>query len=109
VDRGLGGMMSADQVAVAIEETEIVIRIPITYLPTALDCAMDGGHVAGEYKVTDPAQFAHGILSVLQDEREDGTTLVHGLLDKAIEDAIDGGEVEGIAEADEDEDEEEDE
>jgi len=99
--------MSADQIEVTLEETEIVIRIPITYLPTALDCAMDGGHVAGEYKVTDPAQFAQGILSVLRDEREDGTTLVHGLLDKAIEDAIDSGEAEGIAEADEDEEEDE--
>jgi len=99
--------MSADQIEVTLEETEIVIRIPITYLPTALDCAIDAGHVTGEYKLTDPVQFAQSILSVLRDEREDGTTLVHGLLDKAIEDAIDSGEAEGIAEADEDEEEDE--
>ena len=53
--------------------------------------------MSGEYKVTDPALFARSLLGELNEEKEDGTTLVHGLLDMAIEAAVDNGE-EGFAE-----------
>jgi hypothetical protein len=43
------------------------------------------------YKVTDAALFAHDVASWLNSEDEDGTTLVHTMLDAGIAAAIDNG------------------
>jgi len=99
-------MSKIDIPTTAIEGDQIVIRVPFVYLPVAMDCAMDSGHVSGEYEVTDPALFAKALLGELQEEKEDGTTLVHGLLYMAIDAAVENG-AEGIAEEDEDEDDDE--
>lgn len=48
-----------------------------------------------EPKVTDPDKFAAGVLIALQDEDEDGTTLVHTAIDTAAMNAIENG-AEGI-------------
>lgn len=60
------------------------------------------------YKVTDHRAFAKEVLMALDNEDEDGSSLVTDLLDKACEAAIDDG-ADGIEEADEDDDEEDDE
>lgn len=41
--------------------------------------------------VTDPAVFAGEVVSVLKQEEEDGSTLIHGLFDKAASIAADQG------------------
>lgn len=46
-------------------------------------------------KVTDPLAFAHEIDAELSKEEEDGTTVVHRMLDKAAQSAIENG-AEGI-------------
>lgn len=46
-------------------------------------------------KVTDHDAFAKEVLSALKDEEEDGTTIVHEMLDKAVNMAIENG-AEGI-------------
>lgn len=56
---------------------------------------------AGRYgmrplSVTDPAVFAGEVVSVLKQEEEDGSTLVHGLFDKAASIAADQG-AEGLS------------
>jgi len=46
-------------------------------------------------KIVDPAAFAQSVYHQLNDEEEDGTTLVHRMFDKAIEEAVNQG-AEGI-------------
>lgn len=48
-----------------------------------------------EPEITDPDKFAKEVMIALQDESEDGTTLVHVALDKAAMNAIENG-AEGI-------------
>lgn len=60
------------------------------------------GVIAGEhcfcgYGVADRAEFAKSVLKELKSEQEDGTTLVHEMLDKAIRSALENGE-EGFTE-----------
>jgi len=43
------------------------------------------------YEVTDERAFADGVKLALQGEAEDGTTMVHQLLDKAMVKAIEDG------------------
>ena len=94
---------------VAIEDGDaIVIRIPLAYLPVAMDCAVDAGHVYGAHEVTEIGLFAEALVGELKEEKEDGTTLIHGLLDMAIGAAVENG-AEGVEEVKEDEDEDEDE
>lgn len=53
---------------------------------------------AGEWnepEITDPDKFAEEVLRAVQDESEDGTTLVHIALDTAAANAIENG-AEGI-------------
>jgi hypothetical protein len=51
----------------------------------------------GRYRVTDPAVFAEAVAHELNDEREDGSTLLTDALDKAVEEAIEQG-AEGVEE-----------
>lgn len=46
-------------------------------------------------KVTDPAMFAKEVYRRLNDEEEDGTTIVHRMFDDAIKEAVEQG-AEGI-------------
>jgi len=74
-----------------IEDGHIVIRVPIANLQTI----MDGGYACNaypeRYKVTDPEGFAQEIERELNDEDEEGTTPIHKLFDKAINDALNHG------------------
>jgi hypothetical protein len=51
-------------------------------------------------KITKPIDFAREVIRALEDEEEDGTTIVHAMLDKACENAIANG-AEGIRIGDE--------
>lgn len=52
-------------------------------------------------RVTHTKTFSDAVLSELQDEEEDGTTLAHLMLDQAIDRAIENG-AEGVKLGDED-------
>ena len=51
------------------------------------------GSVISDYKITNEEAFANDILQELLAEEDDGTTLVHKMLDKAADNAIENGSV----------------
>ena len=84
----------------AIEGDEIVIRVPIAAIPFAADIAMDFEWFHGEdatMKIVDAKLFAEDLLTELLREDEEGTTMVHLMLDKAILAAVEAG-AEGVEE-----------
>lgn len=87
-----------------IENGEIIIRMPIANLDSALEGAWASGCQDGHYKVTDAAAFAKEVVYELNREDEIGTTPIHTLLDRAMYAAIDQGS-EGFREATPEEDE----
>lgn len=85
-----------------IRDGKIEISIDIDALPMIVSgsCCCDG--MDGLWKVTGPAIFAKEVCHALNDEREDGTTPVHMMFDKAFMAAIEQG-ADGIEEATEEE------
>lgn len=57
----------------------------------------DAENDRGRYSVTDPAAFAADVLREINHEKEDGSTILTDLLDKAVERAIEQG-AEGVEE-----------
>lgn len=43
------------------------------------------------FTITDPQEFARDVLRALENEREDGSSLLTDMLDKACSDAVDDG------------------
>lgn len=76
-----------------IEDGYIVIRVKIEYLPVIMSCLP----ALEDFKITDVNKFAEGLCVELNDEDDDGTTPIHLLFDKAIEEAINMG-AEGVEE-----------
>lgn len=72
-----------------IEGDEIVIRIKVDVIRTAID-AVPGW--PENYRVADPLEAAKSIVMRLNDEDEDGTTLVHTALDNAVLTALEQGD-----------------
>ena len=87
-------MSDATRELAAIEGDEIVIRVPISAIPEAASVAFDEQYGENhDVNVIDAPVFARELLSALLDESEDGTTLIHEMLDKAcIRCAEDGAE-----------------
>ena len=95
--------MKTEEYKVAyIDGDDIVIRIAIDALPIAYEGAIELGAVAPGYKITDARKFAKEVINALVDEDEQGTTAVHRLFDKAMEDAIENG-AEGVEEVEDEE------
>ena len=71
---------------VKIEGDEIVIRIPICALPVAAQYVWDEefGIDEHDYYIDNIDEFAKELVSALCDESEDGSTVVHDMLDKAL-------------------------
>lgn len=67
-----------------IIDGNIVISVPVA----ALARIVEEGPYGGEYRVTDPAVFASGLVDAINDEDEEGTTYVHRLFDDSVNDAI---------------------
>lgn len=80
-----------------IEDGSLVIRVALEALPMVVEGAWAAGYMDTRYKLTDPAAFARDLVRELNDESEDGTTRIHRMFDKAIENAINQG-AEGIEE-----------
>lgn len=80
-----------------IEDGSLVIRVALEALPMVVEGSWAAGYMDTRYKVTDTAAFAADLVRELNDESEDGTTRIHRMFDKAIENAIGQG-AEGIEE-----------
>lgn len=62
------------------DKVEISIGIDVLAFATEYGCEVN---IGGGFTVTDKEGFAKNIVSQLNDEAEDGTTLVHRMFDKA--------------------------
>jgi hypothetical protein len=76
---------------VAIEADQIVIRVPVLAVPHAAMIAFDNAYGEHRYEVEDGPAFAAELVTELGREEEDGTTLVHLMLDKAATRALENG------------------
>ena len=95
-------MAKDTELEVKIENEELVIRVGISTLCTAVrqcqvidHAVMDADGDEGAVEITDEAVFAKEILHALEQEEEDGSTPVHRMLDAAANWAIEQG-CEGI-------------
>lgn len=75
----------------------ISIRVPISALPTAFEClpphhGLRNAEGDPLFEVSDAAEFAKSVTRRLNDEEEDGTTLIHTMLDKAMAEAVEQGD-----------------
>ena len=74
-----------------IEDGAIVIRVLVSALPQVVEGAWATGNLETRYQITNLDEFAADLVTQLNREEEDGTTTVHRMFDKAIEDAIERG------------------
>jgi hypothetical protein len=82
----------ADESAEAIiEDGVIVIRVPIANLQAVLDGGWGCNVYDKRYKITDADVFASELCRELNREEEDGTTPIHRLFDKSINEALNQG------------------
>ncbi len=70
--------------SVQVEGTDIVIRLPVSYLPCAVENAGDAGSLDVSVELEDAESLTIGIVELLSEEEEDGTTPVHTLLDQVL-------------------------
>jgi hypothetical protein len=66
-----------------------VIRVAIDKLPSMVERASVESSLRPRYRIIDLQKFATEIVAALNRDEEDGSTLVQGMFDAAIEDAID--------------------
>lgn len=79
-----------------IENDEIVIRLSIDTLAIAWEMSPENEYDdVNPNPVTDERLFAAEVVTELEREEEDGTTLVHRALDRAMFNAVENG-AEGI-------------
>ena len=80
-----------------IENDEIIIRVPVKYLPVIVEGAWALNALDKRFKLTDAALFAQDLVRALNDENEEGTTMIHKMFDAAINEALEQG-ADGIEE-----------
>lgn len=85
-----------------IRDGKIEISLDVDGLPLIVTGSIACNALEGLWKVTDAAIFAKEVCHALNNEREDGTTPVHVMFDKAFMHAIEQG-AEGIEAASEEE------
>jgi hypothetical protein len=91
-------MSKNQKLKVEIKNNTLIISIGVSTLAKAIKIGsglFEDEDIDGKFKIVNENKFAKSILSELQDEDEIGTTLVHTMLDKAGENAIENG-CEGI-------------
>jgi hypothetical protein len=78
-----------------VDDGEIVIRVAVSTLPLALECNPRDydDHSRFSKHISDLAEFTKDVVSELNREAEDGTTLIHELFDDALAKALDGGSI----------------
>jgi hypothetical protein len=71
--------------SVAVEGEDIVSRLPMSYLPCAVENAIDAGELTPGVELEDRDALVAGIVEVLGEESDaDGTTALHTLLDQVL-------------------------
>jgi len=90
-----------DPLKCCIEDGVLIMQIGVEVLAKAVQLNPDLAELDEkteewvEPEITDPDKFARAILTAIQDESDDGTTLIHMALDTAAMNAIENG-AEGI-------------
>lgn len=74
-----------------VRDGVLEIRVAVSTLPVAMKGACDLGVIDGNFRVTDETAFAREVARALNDEDEQGTTLVHRMFDAAFVAAIENG------------------
>jgi hypothetical protein len=74
-----------------IVKGKIVIEVPVNFLPKVLEASWACRVLTTRYRVESAEQFAKELVNELNREREDGTTPIHMMFDRAIERAIEAG------------------
>ena len=80
-----------------IENGVIIIRIPVASLPMVVEGAWALNALDTRFKLTDAALFAKDLVCALNEEDEQGTTMIHKMFDAAINEALEQG-ADGIEE-----------
>jgi hypothetical protein len=78
-----------------IEKGSIVIRVPIANLQTVVDGTWALNSLTERMKITNAKKFAAELVHALNDEDGEGTTPVHTMFDKCLNEAIEQG-AEGV-------------
>ena len=74
-----------------IKNGNIVISVPLKYLPQVVEGAWLLGALPARQYITDINEFSEELVSALNREDEQGTTLVHKMFDIAIYDCLESG------------------
>lgn len=74
-----------------IRDGVLSIRVPLTHLPVIIEGAWACCALNTRYKITNVAEFAADLTRELNREEEDGSTPIHRMFDKCIEEAINQG------------------
>lgn len=81
--------MKDQQLTIKVEEDVLKISIGTETLFGALSVGRAYGLEGVE--ITDPGEFIKEFVQALEDEEEDGSTLIHRVFDQAVTNAIDNG------------------
>ena len=80
-----------------IENDTITICVQISALADVVEGWWTSGNSGTRYKVTNPESFAKEVVRALNDEDEQGNTMIYDMFDNAFENAINQG-ADGIEE-----------
>lgn len=80
-----------------IENDTITICVQVAALADVVEGWWVSGNSDTRWKVTDPEAFAKEIVRALNEEDEQGNTMIHGMFDDALSNAIEQG-ADGIEE-----------
>ncbi|HVJ31628.1 MAG TPA: hypothetical protein VND94_00815 [Terriglobia bacterium] len=78
-----------------IEDGAVIIRVSLAALPAVVEGAWAIRALETRFKVTATDIFAKELVRALNDEDEQGTTMIHKMFDAAINEAIEQG-AEGV-------------
>lgn len=87
----MSGYLHNSVLYVDLAHGELRVSIGKSILAIAATAIPNTGWDEGALKITDKEAFAKAVLHELRREEEDGTTLVHRMLDKAMLRAIEQG------------------
>jgi hypothetical protein len=102
IDAALSSQTDVDRLVDAglavLRGDTIVITADLSQIGLCFDMALNQDPNTPDLVISDKAEFANELVYALNDEKENGDTLVHEMLDEAIRKAVDGGAF-GVEEA----------
>lgn len=90
-------MSDAENGRACIVDGALVIRVPLENFHAVIECAWMMCYLKTRFKITDINVFAAELVRQLNREDEQGTTPVHMMFDRCINEAIEQG-AEGVEE-----------